>query len=448
MNQAHDVSVVLDHEHKYSFHSGTLARSSTLFAELFTEPNAAKLSLRARQAGIKTRWLVELKEMPSVDHPAGRLDLVKLTSTGERADGFPGRVLNENGRVPTKVFDYWERVLYAFYGTDIRVADADMGAALSDCVELIKIAEYLGCVSLIGKPVEVALVKQGQSLFRAIQTKPYAWADMSYRIRSELIFREAIIHLAGHWNKWKKSREAMAILSKTPGAKSIVDKYHHRLTDKGKKLESKLMSHYPGDMPTPKADIPIKREEYAKDILIWIALGWFRHWFGQRIIADKGHNAEDGGFELYKSIAAGGDAYMDKAILSQFHQMFPMTKKALNVVENHLLEIKECMAEWVAKSNILKSTCQLNIDQYPVRYITSTDFENSDFPWVKEELAKANKKGKRPGGNEIAQRNLEAAKHHQVQRQMFSDDDDLEEGVVDDNADEEPVRAHKRNRFE
>jgi len=66
-------------------------------------------------------------------------------------DGFAGRVLNENGRVPTKIFEYWERVLYAFYGTEIRIADEDMGAALGDCVGLIEVAEYLGCVNLIGK---------------------------------------------------------------------------------------------------------------------------------------------------------------------------------------------------------------------------------------------------------------------------------------------------------
>lgn len=59
--------------------------------------------------------------------------------------------MNENGRVPTKIFEYWERVLYAFYGTEIRIADDDMGAALVDCIGLIEVAEYLGCVNLIGK---------------------------------------------------------------------------------------------------------------------------------------------------------------------------------------------------------------------------------------------------------------------------------------------------------
>lgn len=53
--------------------------------------------------------------------------------------------------MPTKIFESWERVLYAFYGTEIHIADDDMGAALRDCIGLIEVAEYLGCLALIGR---------------------------------------------------------------------------------------------------------------------------------------------------------------------------------------------------------------------------------------------------------------------------------------------------------
>lgn len=174
-----------------------------------------------------------------------------------------------------------------------------------------------------------------------------------------------------------------------------------------------------------------------------MALAWFRHWFAQRIVSDRGHNADDGGYALYKAIGAGGDAYMDKAVLSQFQALFPITKKALNVLENHICEIKECMSEWVEKSNLLKSNCQVNVEKYPVGYITCVDFENGDFPWLKDEReAMANKSGKRPGGNDIAQRNLDAAKRHQEQM-------DVDEGAVDDDEDDlEAVREPKRARMQ
>lgn len=76
MNQAEDVEVILGHKRRYKFHSGTLARNSTLFAEMLSERNAARLNNRARQAGIKIRWMIELAQMPNEDYPAGRLELV------------------------------------------------------------------------------------------------------------------------------------------------------------------------------------------------------------------------------------------------------------------------------------------------------------------------------------------------------------------------------------
>jgi hypothetical protein len=76
MNQAEDVEVILGHKRRYKFHSGNLARNSTLFADMLTESNAAKLSNRARNAGIKIRWMIELTTLPSQRAPAGRLELV------------------------------------------------------------------------------------------------------------------------------------------------------------------------------------------------------------------------------------------------------------------------------------------------------------------------------------------------------------------------------------
>jgi hypothetical protein len=76
MNQEEDVEIILGHKNRYKFHSGTLARNSTFFSGLLTEPNAAKLSNRAKQAGIKIRWMFELTRLPCEPYPAGRLERV------------------------------------------------------------------------------------------------------------------------------------------------------------------------------------------------------------------------------------------------------------------------------------------------------------------------------------------------------------------------------------
>ncbi|KAF1836385.1 hypothetical protein BDW02DRAFT_241870 [Decorospora gaudefroyi] len=415
MNQAEDVEVILGYKRRYKFHSGTLARNSTLFADMLIESNAAKLSNRARNAGIKIRWMIELTHLPCDGYPAGKLGLVELTPTGERADGGIGLIVNENGRIPQahKAFAHYEAIFYAFYNKELTIDDTDMSTALSDCYQLIQISDYLGCTSLISKPIEVTLLKHGQDLFRAIQSAPYAWIEMAFRIRSELIFRECMIHLVGNWKLHRSMRNVATHLRQIPGLRALVEKYHRLLLSQCKALEHGIMSLYPGDMRVPADDLPIKREVYAKDILVWMALTFFRHWVGQRLIMEKGRHAPDGGYELYKQIGTAGESYMDKSVLNQFHTRFPMTKKAMNVLENHLSEIKECMKAVVEQHKILKSNCQLDVHRFPVPYLTCVEFEKGDCPWETDTeglRVQSAKRAYKPGGNDIAKSKLDSAR--------------------------------------
>lgn len=76
MSQPDDVEIVLAPDRRLQFNSGILTRNSTLFALLLTERSAAKLSTKARNAGIKLRWMVELTSGPTDEEPSGRLELV------------------------------------------------------------------------------------------------------------------------------------------------------------------------------------------------------------------------------------------------------------------------------------------------------------------------------------------------------------------------------------
>jgi hypothetical protein len=368
-------------------------------------------------------------------------------------------IVNENGRVPQahKAFAHYEAVFYAFYGKEITIDDSDMSAALPDCYQLMEISEYLGCTSLISKPVEVALLKHGQELFRSIHSAPQSWVKVAYRIRSELIFRECMVHLVGNWRTIKTRPQISEILREVPGLRALIEKYHRGLLTQCKNLELSILSLYPGDMAMPAEDLPIKREAYSKDILIWMALTFFRHWIGQRFITEKGRHALDCGYELYKKIGTGGEAYMDKSVINQFHTKIPMTKKAMNVCENHLHEIKELMKGLVDQHKILKSTCQLDVHRFPVTYLTCTEFKNGDFPWLKEDQAPRVVPAKReykPGGNEIARRNLEVAKRFQergLSVEGNGDDDDLdldENALDDDDIEDQSPSAEKRARVD
>lgn len=344
----------------------------------------------------------------------------------------------------------YESILYAFYNKELTIDDSDMSAALSDCYQLLQISDYLGCTSLVSKPIEVALFKHGQDLFRAIQGVPYAWIKMAYRIRSELIFKECIIHLVGNWKNFKIKSNIIDRLRDVPSVRGLIEKYHRALLDKSKALELSILSHYPQAVRLPSEELPIKRESYAKDILVWMALTFFRHWVSQRLITSEGRDAPDCGYNLYFTLGQGGDTYMDKSVINQFHTRFPITKKAMNVLENHLFEIKECIKKVVDDSKVLRSQCQLDVRRFPTGYLTCTEFAREDFPWLKEEReAKVvpAKRAYKPGGNEIARLNLETARRFQ---RSLSDEgqDEIDYGDEDKMDAEYESDAMKRMRYE
>ena len=107
--------------------------------------------------------------------------------------------LSENALPRTKVFDWYTTVIDAFSAHDIPIADgtSDMGTALCDVDGLLQIAEYIGAARVITKPIDVALLRHQQVLFQAICANPAVWAGLAMRIQSDVIWKEAVIHLAG-----------------------------------------------------------------------------------------------------------------------------------------------------------------------------------------------------------------------------------------------------------
>ncbi|KAF2197990.1 hypothetical protein GQ43DRAFT_474960 [Delitschia confertaspora ATCC 74209] len=341
-----DVEISLGVGRRYKLHSGVLARNSTLFAEFLTEANAAKLAPRAKSAGVTTRRMIELQKLPSDDNPAGKLGVVKLNHLGEPIDRQPVLLLNENGKVPIKVFDHYENILNAMNGEDIKISDVDMTNALGDAVEIIQIAEYLGAVQVISKPIDIVLFTQGQVLFRSI----------------------AAHHgLGSAWPTASISDDRKKAMEKS--IRDVCIKHHGKLNEKRKRLETTISLSTLVDSLCHDKSFPSAARSTPK--------------------TPSGMLSPDGGYELYKQLGTAGEAYMDKSAINQFHIKFPMTKKAMNVLENHLLKIKECVKDVVDRHEILSTNCQLDVHRYEVRYevhyLTCVELDKSDFPWIGKE---------------------------------------------------------------
>ena len=215
---------------------------------------------------------------------------------------------------------------------------------------------------MITKPFEATLLSTAQTLQRCIAQDPAVWLDFAYRIKSKVVFREALIHAAGQYN----TQEMQLAIKKTMKTSivSIVDKRGKMLQDGVKMAVRKVLSYYPPSMQRSLtvglADIDkIGRHSYSNDIMSWLALTGFRHYISQHVANDQTHHAPDMGYALFTVLDKGGDHYLDKTALNEFHRLFPMSSRGTAVVESKLSDIKEETKKFVKVSLARMSTCRL-----------------------------------------------------------------------------------------
>ncbi len=382
---------------RYQLHSSVLRHNSSTLARLLTEENTITPPSRFKEGQYKIRWRLELKRdaddrdlgvlvlavyllLPSSQIDTYGLLILKEVDSSGKAIGSLALPENSNGLPPSMVYTHFSNILGAFYSQDLDLDDADMESVLRSADGLIHIAQYLDSVKTISKSVDVALLSQGQVLFRSISTSPVPWMNLAYSIKSEVILRESLVHVIGNWNGISQSSK---------------DNIHEDLRDvcaeklkgllkKKKHADVRLMGYYPAKLQHDDVT-PVNRSFYSNDVFAWIALVVFRQWVGQVFAQRLTSEAKDGGFEFYSQIRKGGQAYLDREILEDFHLRFPMTPKGQLVVESHLNDIKTGAKGFVQE--LCTSNCQLDVTKNPVPYLTCVSVDKADVPWLKEKMA-------------------------------------------------------------
>lgn len=235
---------------------------------------------------------------------------------------------------------------------------------------------------MITKPIESTLLYTGQVVHQSIAQDPAAWLNFAYRIKSKPIFREALIHAAGQYNT-RAMQTAMQDLIPKPIA-DLVEKKARILMNGVKMCLRNVLSYYPLHLQRAKtvglADMDnFGRNSYANDIFHWMALTVFRHYVTQHVADDQTHHAPDMGYALLHAVSKGGDAYLDKGSLIEFHRLFPMSARGYAVVENKLNDVKEEVKKFVKP--LIDNKTLLHSD-VPRNYLTCTIVNPFDYPWA------------------------------------------------------------------
>lgn len=204
---------------------------------------------------------------------------------------------------------------------------------------------------VVTQAIESTLLATGQSLYKAIACNPPSWLTFGDRIRSKVIFKEALIHAAGQFNTPLIKRALYS--GRLPD--DVVAILIHKadvIKDAVRAAERHFASYYPQllmrEKPSTTGDRQkISRANYSNDIITWIAVNLFRHWCCDMVVADKTHHAQDLGWHFISVINSGGESYLPMKQLTQgFHARFPMSSKGASCLQHRLTEIKESVKQW------------------------------------------------------------------------------------------------------
>ncbi|KAI6860743.1 hypothetical protein KC338_g6845 [Hortaea werneckii] len=380
-----DVHIIITGSRQYQLHSAVLRSNSPVLARLLNEDNAARLSSKAIKRGATVKFRIIMTDNTADD--GGLPYTLKTVPLNEEGKPTEHRIVGldlENGRVvPSEVLAY-ESVFSALYNASIDLGDFEtdgMVHVLTRVWSVVDAAEQLRCTHVVTHAIEATLLATGQLLQQSIASCPSPWLNLAYKISSRHLFRESLIHAAGQYNTEEVQKEIVGMPEKVA---ELLHRKGRTLRDAVKMAEKRILSYYPTHLQREKtvgrADKDnIGRASYSNDVMSWIGLVVLRHFFTQLLADDATHNAPDMGKELVDAVMQGGDSYLDKGIMDQFHAYFPMSQKGAGVLENKVSEMKESIKKFMA--DLHRNESMLDTKTFKVGHLTCVKVFQHEYPF-------------------------------------------------------------------
>ncbi|KAJ9198693.1 hypothetical protein DTO164E3_5164 [Paecilomyces variotii] len=372
-----DVTLVVSSEHIYRLHASVLRRCSGFFASVLTENHAAKLSTQAKRAGNTLRFHLQLTYSPA--KPNGVFQMKELDKFGRAPKARMSFPYISGGFPSDMAAKHWNNLLGAFYNRTVDISDIDMANVLRSCVGLLETAESVEASEIIRQSIDIALLRQGQTLWRSIASQPIPWANLGDRIHSPTIFRDAVIHVVGKWNSLTEEQRAVLY----PNVRKLCEKKYNALQLKMQAIELRIMGHYPAFLQRRPSE-NIYRATYANDVYMWMAVCFYRQWYCQQAMEGRTRAAKDGGAAFFRAIGAAGRSYLTSQDQARFHLYFPMSSKAMSILQKNLDALKADVKPLVA--DLLIDNSQLDTTEYgQLPHLTCCDVKQSEMVWTMPE---------------------------------------------------------------
>lgn len=243
---------------------------------------------------------------------------------------------------------------------------------------LVDVAESVHAVDNVRPTVDLSLLRHNNVLWTSVAANPIAWAELGRRVHSPTIFREGIVHIIGKWNNISDAER----VELHPDIRTLCQRKYDEINLAKEAIEMRILGHYPDFLCRNAIDRP-GRPTYSNDIYMWMAICFFRHWFAQAISDGRNRLGPDAGYEFYHQIGAAGQAYLNHESFKNFHQYFPMSAKACNVLEANMNVMKEDVKKFVQE--ILVNRTTVDPRTFPLKWLTCAQINKQDLPWHVEE---------------------------------------------------------------
>ena len=385
-----EVSIMVTATKSYQLHASVLKRNSPFFAKQLVDP--PRLNAKARQEHLAAyRFELHGVGPQGIGHFVRKvcvrqawrniclMYLQKVTDSGRVVDSSYAYPDLDGNRITEQKARYWDWLFQTFYGKAPEFDDHNLATVLSDCMGLVDVAESVGSVDQVRENVDLALLRQDNILWQSIAGNPEAWAELGRRVHSPTIFKEGVTHIVGTWNLIPQDRKD----GLHADIRRVCERKAHDLDVAKEAIEMRILGHYPAFLCRIAANKP-GRPSYANDIYMWMSICFFRQWFAQAISDNRTRMAADGGYGFYNALAKGGQQYLHHEDFQNFHQYFPMSTKACNVLEANMGVLKEDVKQFVA--DVVQVRVHLKGEENNVNWLTCALVEKEDYPWYVPDL--------------------------------------------------------------
>ena len=268
--------------------------------------------------------------------------------------------------------DAWRNFFSAVHGLPPKLDASSITTTLADCEALVDIALHCEGLPAIRMYATSALNDQPHALYRAIAGDPVRWLNLSVRLESKALFREAFTHCVGGFPRADWPTPVECIL---PHMWRTVESKAEKLSAWMMEVELKLLKTTLSD-----GRVPASPEHGSGSFLV---VSMFRDWFLNQTRFQERQGRKYHYAEPFRHIAKGGDAYLKVEEMSRKVSAFFNGSPYSLDIQASLDVLKKKLQLHVAplvKNNLL---IEAESRDNGVPYLTCIEVNEEDIPWGK-----------------------------------------------------------------